>query len=491
MVLPRYDPCTEAGFLLFAHELVHVVQIQQMGPWLGLFHPFVIHYLICGLIVELAGGDIYLNPYEKEAYDFVDGPTPSGSGKPGLLRKCIASIAATSPPISVISPCECTYPWPEDNPLFKNWPMLCPTGIKATSDAENCAGASIATFLLTLGLGVLDFIVGVFGWIFNNIADFLEGVSDFFTGGGRGGISLLFSEDGGMTWPLVHKFTIDSSSEPPALASDGSKFYISWTGTPDNKINVGRLPFLGLRGIFETSNHDAGPALTYANGQLYSVWQDEDNHLHLRSSVPSPSPSTLNASATLNLDETLAGDATPSITYGNGRFCLAWIGESNHISIKSSVDGINWERAISMGETSPDDGTPALAFGNGRFYLAWTGDNDDNNLFIKSFTLDLNGNPVHLDRHPLPQRSSDDAGPALAFASGGGLNRLFLAWTDDNQQVHVMFSDNPDPSVSSWSRSQVLGHSSDNAGPALAFGSSFGPMGVPPKALVCVAWIDK
>jgi hypothetical protein len=124
--------------------------------------------------------------------------------------------------------------------------------------------------------------------------------------------------------------------------------------------------------------------------------------------------------------------------------------------------------------------------------LAWTGDNEYNNLFIKSFTLDPNGNPVVLNRTTmLPQRSSDDAGPALAFASGGGLNRLFLAWTDDNQQLRVMFSDNPDAPVSSWSNSQVLGHSSDNAGPALSFGTSIGPMGLPPKALVCVAWIDK
>jgi hypothetical protein len=143
-----------------------------------------------------------------------------------------------------------------------------------------------------------------------------------------------------------------------------------------------------------------------------------------------------------------------------------------------------------LGETSPDDGTPAIAFGNGRFYLAWTGDNDENNLFIKSFTLDPNGNPTVLSPTTmLAQKSSDDAGPALAFASGGGLNRLFLAWTDDNQLLRVMFSDNQDASV--WSNSQVLGHSSDNAGPALSFGTSFGPMGLPPKALVCVAWIDK
>jgi len=467
-----------------------VVQIQQMGPWLGLFHPFVIHYLFCGFLVWLAGGDRYANPYEKEAYDFADGSTLSGHPKDGQLRKCIAQIAAASPPNSVISPCECTYPWPEDNPLFKKWPMLCSTIIKATSDAENCAGGPLSPeFYFALILAAIDFIVGVFGWIFNNIADFFEGVSDFFTGGGRGGISLMFSQDGGMTWPLIHKFTIDSSSEPPALASDGSKFYISWTGTPDNKINVSRLPF-GAKGIFEVSNHDAGPALTFANGQLYSVWQDEDNHLHLKSAA---SPLGLNTSATLNLGETLAGDATPTIAYGNGRFCLAWIGESNHISIKSSVDGINWPTpAIYMGETSPDDGTPALAFGNGRFYLAWTGDNDANNLFIKSFTLDPNGNPVHLDRTVFPQRSSDDAGPALAFASGGGLNRLFLAWTDDNQQVHVMFSDTPDVSLSSWSNSQVLGHSSDNAGPAVSFGASFGPTPMTsPEAIVCVAWIDK
>jgi hypothetical protein len=477
-----YDPCTEEGFLLFAHELVHVVQIQQVGAWLGLFHPFVINYLNCG---ALRGGDPYDNPYEKEAYDFANGPTPRGRGQPGLLRKCIAAKGPADP---LILPCTCTYPWPEEDPPFKKkWPMRRPTIKMITSAAESCIGDYYGLgFLLTLGISIADFIAGIFGWIVNGIADFLTGVSDFFTGGEIGGISLLFSRDGGITYDPRLKFTIDSSSEPPALASDGSKFYISWTGTTDNKINVSRLPFLGARGIFEVSNNDDGPALTFANGQLYSVWQDEDNHLHLKSSVPPPSG--LNTSARLDLGETLAGDATPSITYGNGIFCLAWIGESSHISIKSSVDGITWGPAKSMGETSPDDGTPAIAFGNGRFYLAWTGDNDDNNLFIKSFTIDQSGNPTVLSPTTmLPQRSSDDAGPALAFASGAGLNRLFLAWTDDNQQMHVMFSD--DLNASLWQNDQILGHSSDNAGPALAFGTSFGPNGS--EALVCVAWIDK
>jgi hypothetical protein len=80
--------------------------------------------------------------------------------------------------------------------------------------------------------------------------------------------------------------------------------------------------------------------------------------------------------------------------------------------------------------------------------------------------------------HPritLPQRSSDDAGPALTFNN----DRLILAWTDDNQHVRVMFSD--DRFLGSWSAPLDLGHSSDNAGPALAVMNS---------SIVCIAWIE-
>ena len=75
----------EDGFLLFAHELVHVLQCQEEGCGLGLFHRFVIKYLLC-LIANVSSG--WNNPIEREAYDFANGPRDPPDPR-GELRKCI------------------------------------------------------------------------------------------------------------------------------------------------------------------------------------------------------------------------------------------------------------------------------------------------------------------------------------------------------------------------------------------------------------------
>jgi hypothetical protein len=122
-----------------------------------------------------------------------------------------------------------------------------------------------------------------------------------------------------------------------------------------------------------------------------------------------------------------------------------------------------------------DDGTPAIAFGNGRLYVAWT-DDDDNNIHVKSFVPQPGGALLAGSNVKLNEHSSDDAGPALAFANG----RLFLAWTDDNQHVQFSFSDDANAGV--WQPRQQLGDSSDNAGPAVAFVGA---------GALAVAWIEK
>jgi hypothetical protein len=500
-----YNFCDEETFLRIAHELVHVLQMQNSftsGWGLGLFNPSVINYLSCFLSSFSSHRD---NPLEAEAYDYANGPVDLGD-PPGQLRNCIESLLPT-----LLLPCDCSgIPWLKSNPKFIDGLMKqCPDIVKKeakTSFGECLSTTSglvggaiggiigglmggplgaamgfvigfIAGYFWSLILGFVGgFIGGIIGFIGSLIGSLSDAISNFFSGGGGvGGISLLFSSDSGDTFG--NKITFESSSEPPALATDGSYLYIGWTDT-DNHLNVFAAPNPAPKTTFEESNNDAGPALGFAFGQVRILWQDEDNHLHVMSSPRAPD---LNFGVKLDLGQTLAGSASPALTLGkdsagNDLLYLAWIDDDdNKIYIRWSIDGVDWGDRVPMNASSTGDGTPAIAFGNGRLYLAWI-DDDDNNVHVKSFLPLAHGSFQEASNTRLEEVGSDDAGPALAF----GNSRLFLAWTDDDDHLQVMYSDDPD--AQTWQPKQELGHSSDNAGPALVF---------IPGGIVCAAWIDK
>src|SRR5262249_52766099 len=146
-----------------------------------------------------------------------------------------------------------------------------------------------------------------------------------------------------------------------------------------------------------------------------------------------------------------------------------------------SADGFAWTPEFPTTEVMVGDGTPALAFGHEKLFLAWTGTDGDNHLNLLGFTpLGGGGLAVAQPKITLGERSSDDAGPALAF----GNDRLFLAWTDDNDHVKVSVSTDDGASFSPpWYGGE---QSSDNAGPALAYLES-DQHGAP--GLLCLAWV--
>jgi hypothetical protein len=487
----HYTPCgnsqqEEETFLLLAHELVHALQVRDSlsgGGGFGIFNAFNVSYLTC-LTLNGFRADRSL-PYEQEAYDYANGTNPRGK-----LRACIEGDPVEQLP--PLLPCDCSgVPWLTPIPNFlKDLFSRCRDIAKTEAEAGlfDCIPFGIWGVILLFGLVaflvilvtviVLLFVVALVITIVNFFRSIISFFGDLFSGDGVGNISLLFSTDKGVSFDLKNKVTFEESSEPPALAASGRDLYVGWVGT-DNQLNAFTVPASPRKVTFEESNDDAGPALVFAFSKVFIVWQDSDNHLHLLSS---PS-SVLNFGDKHNLGESLAGSATPGLAFGNDgvhdRLYLAWVDDDNRISIKSSLDGVNWGTPIAANERSPDDGTPALAFGNGRLYLAWTGTDDDNHLNIKPFSPLPDGSLQPLTKKTFSQRSSDDAGPALALGNG----RLFLAWTDDNQRLNFMFTDDPDAQI--WQPPMTLGHSSDNAGPALAFI----PQGT--NGIVCVAWIDK
>jgi hypothetical protein len=516
----HYKPCSsipgeaEETFLLIAHELVHALQIQDsFAGGLGLFHPFVAGYIACTLANGSFSGEPS-NPFENEAYSYANGVAPSGQ-----LRACIEPGGVDPRPL--ILPCDCSsIPWLTPvvgfiDDLFARCPGIekrtAATGLgSCISKTGGLNGALIGAgigaligfafggpFGALIGaaagallgyfwgftssiLGILaSAVLSVLGAISEFVENVVNAIEDFFSGDGVGGISLIFSQDGGATF--ANKLTFERTSEQPTLTVDSTHLYLGWTGT-DNRLNAFVAPDQ-IKNTFDESNEDSGPALSVGFGQVFIVWQDDDNHLHVLTSPPAPNISFQNRQ---NLGESLGGDVTPGLAFGQGRMYLAFIDDDEQIHIRSSVDGVTWTPSIRANEKSGTDGTPALAFGNGRLYLAWAGTDDENHVNVKAFSPLPDGSLQQVSKNTLPHRSSDDAGPALAFGQVNGQNRLFLAWTDDNARVNFSFSD--DANAQAFSTPIILGNSSDNAGPALAFGTgaAFGASG-----LVSVAWVDK
>jgi hypothetical protein len=498
------DPCSEDTFLTIAHELVHALQIQEGGAGLGLFNAWVVRYVTCAWSSFSSGRD---NVFEREAYDYANGTTPLAQ-----LRGCIEQFPQ-------ILPCDCSVvPWPgRDSSFLKELVARCPDIQKkaATASALDCAGTIgglggvLGTALLGAAIGaffgpwgivigfaiglvlgffrgvaglILGFLValvgGIIAGIVSLIASLFDTIGGWFTGNGVGNISLIFSTDNGVTFPPENKVTFESSSEPPALAATLTQLFVGWVGT-DNQLNVLAMPNSPPKTTFEHSNDDAGPGLAVAFGRVSIAWQDDDNHPHLMS-AQLPGVSFANK---VNLQDTLAGSAAPGLALGKDSggvdlLYLAWIDDDdNKMFVKTSYDGVTWSERVALNKSSMDDGTPAIAFGNGRLYLAWV-DDDDNRVHVTSYLPQPGGALLVGSDVTLNETSSNDAGPAVAFANG----RLFLAWTDDNQRLQFEFTDDANTGAASWQAKQQLGNSSDNAGPAVAFISA---------GIVCVAWIDK
>jgi hypothetical protein len=65
-IRPRFwEPDTDDGFSLLAHEAFHALQMQEAGPGLGLMRPFIILYLACAA----GNGFVYhAHPMEEDAF---------------------------------------------------------------------------------------------------------------------------------------------------------------------------------------------------------------------------------------------------------------------------------------------------------------------------------------------------------------------------------------------------------------------------------------
>ena len=171
----------------------------------------------------------------------------------------------------------------------------------------------------------------------------------------------------------------------PALASDGVRLGLTWTGSdPGHHVN------------FETS----------ADGSSFS--------------------------GKVVLNEMSVGE--PTLTFGNGTWFIGWTGTDpqRHVNVISSVNGAQWINKVTLNETSPFG--PALAFGNGLLFLSWTGTDTHNSLNVMS-----SADGVHWS-NKVTLTDTSASGPGLSFING----RLYLLWqgSDANRSLNIMESAN-------------------------------------------------
>lgn len=405
------------------------------------------------------------NPLEKEAYEFEDD-----------LKDCAKNPCNCVNSITWIVPVTNAAGVPD---VVGQLALNCPNVSKPRSthgdDKDRIAnafpgGRVVAGIWEVLMAGIAIFAAIIYS-IVDSIISLFQLLIDAFRG--EGSLNVMFSTNDGLDWG--DKLTFERSSEQPAIAFGPDpitfvpRLFIAWTGT-DEHLNVmvtSSPPVVPTP--FEKVNDDAGPAAVFALGKLYVAWQSEDNKLNVASSMDGktlPGP--------VKLAETAASNANPALTFGNGRLFLAWTGTDNRINLMSSVDGVAWQNKLTLNEKSGDDGSPALAFGNGVLYLAWTGTDSKSSLNV----LPLTPNPVSGalgigNKVTLSEYSSDDAGPALAFGNG----KLFLSWTGSDDKLNVMSS----VDGQTFSNKRTFEESKDNAGPALTFDAG----------ILCVAWVGK
>jgi hypothetical protein len=502
-------------FLLLAHELVHALQIQESAGSGYIPGSWITQYVTCWFASRSTHCG---NPIEDEAYDYANGcPNGNPARYGGALRMCVDSayrkFLGSQGGNGLLAPCDCSAipPYretemgvPPDKITFleliqNECPLIPKQHSSATVGIMSCVAKACADLPLlgciwgfaSLGLGLIAGIVGaILGGLFGTAFKGLFGsIGNFFTGGGAHSLNLLFSRDDAKGFG--NKATLVGSSEPPAVAFGPTgtitapiALFLAWTDSDDH-LEILRTP-PPTRTRFWEANSDCGPGIATAFSQLFMAWQDGDNHV-LVSGSPAPHLTPDYIGQAFGPGSHLGDSqdsATPALTFdaSGQRLYAAWGDGDGNIFIASSADGSVWTRAFYTRETMVGDGTPALAFGHGKVFLAWTGTDDDNHLNLVALTPTGGGTGfiVAQPKTTLRERSSDDAGPALAF----GNDRLFLAWTDDSDRVNVVVSTDDGASFSlPWDGGE---HSSDNAGPALAYLES-GERGTP--GLLCLAWV--
>ncbi|MEN8649618.1 galactose oxidase-like domain-containing protein [Streptomyces sp. 21So2-11] len=273
---------------------------------------------------------------------------------------------------------------------------------------------------------------------------------------------------------MVAKLIVpETSSHSPAVASDGARVFLAWTGEGDGNLNVmvstDHAATFGGKHTSGNTSPDA-PVLAVCRGDLFVAWTGEgDGNLNvaLVEHTDTPAPRVTGLTRHVVLPET--SPFRPALTADeDGNLYLAWTGEGdgNLNVIISSDTGATWRAKATFGESS-DEG-PAVAAGEcGSLYLAWRGSSNEQ---LNIAQVALTGPPTApsitglMHKRILPDRSAHT--PALASRDflSAGTGPLVLGWTGEGAQALNLAA----PAYTAHYRKAVFEQESSDDGPSLA-----------------------
>jgi hypothetical protein len=462
-----YEPCAKKTFLVIAHELVHVLQIQGMtggghipGSWAAYYTS---HALGCW-----GRGSHCANELEKEAYDYANG----SCGTDGQLGTFVDTQ------MSGDAPCECALPWPMPNQVggqtyvealqanpglamrgssvgrtwcsLLNWPLAVIGGAFSVFGfgGTGCTiGAAVGTVAGAVAGGVLGGALG--GWVGAVGGAWLGAIVGGLVGGAIGcaiqaivdwigglfsgpSARIWFTAFDGKNWVIpdipVSQNGHSLTSAAPALAVYNGLLYLAYRGATSGDLWYNVFDGSAWRandikitqgGHTRTSRR---PALAGYNGKLYLAYRGADSD-ELWYNVFDGASWLANDIKITQSGHTRTSHG-PALAEYNGKLYLAYRGAGSDDLWYNVFDGSSWltnDIKITLsGHTRTSEG-PALAAYNGKLYLAYRGAGSDDlwyNVF-DGFSWRANDIKITQSGHTRTSR-----GPALAVYNG----RLYLAY---------------------------------------------------------------
>jgi hypothetical protein len=430
MYIKDYEPCGKdplgkETFLLIAHELVHVVQIQGMlgggripGSWMA--------YYTSQIFNCTRGWGTCSNLLEEEAYAFANGTVAQWCGAVGQVR---GFVDATVP---VTLPCDCSQePWPVANSIGGESyaQALHDAGLSKTESDVGRSWCSLLFWPLSLIAGAFS----IFG--FSNlggaigagvgtvVGGILGGLIGAILGGPLGAVigALVGAVIGGLIGGAIGWAINEIGSWIGGLFS-GPSATIWFTAFDGADWVIPDVP-VSQNGHSLTSE---GPAMALFNGKLFLAYKGAGSNDLWFNTFDGANWLATDLEITQNGHSKT--DAGPALAVFNGKLFLAYKGAGSNDLWFNTFDGANWlatDLEISQNGRSQTDAGPALAVYDGKLYLAYKGAGSDDiwyNVFDGANWLaqDLE---VTRDGHVQTGR-----GPALAtFAQF-----LFLAYRDNS-----------------------------------------------------------
>jgi hypothetical protein len=442
-----YNPCgfdraAFESFLLIAHELVHVLQIQQsfLGGWIPGWS--VGKYVGCWL-GWLGNGTGCDNSLEREAYEWANGCPPTQSG--GVLRSCLTnSLGLPNQPTLNQSPCDCSdAPWYRRSlvpgttvTFYDELPRVCPGDVKRDSEAESWK------CLLSPWALIAALIVGAV-WGVGSVI--LQGYRAI-----KGWVGGLFGDSKSWIWFTAFDGTDDEwfipdvpvtknghtkTSAGPALAVYNGLLYMAYKSSGDDTIwyNV----FDGNDWWQQDQQISAGghtltsaaPALAVYNGQLMMVYRSSGDDTIWGNEFQANGNFWPTQDHQISAGGHTLTSAAPALAVYNGLLYMAYksSGDDGHIWY-NYFDGRKWldqDIPITQHDHTKTSAGPALAVYNGLLYMAYKSSGDDD-IWYNTF----NGQSWNSQDSPITRYGSVYTGRAPALAGFGKL--LYLTYRDNS-----------------------------------------------------------